>query len=346
MATIDIENEMSLPLRWDLLDRPLDEKNGLSTRLASAKNSMDLFIAVDGAQRRYLLLQLPSDQTEYISERPSRGLSIRTVEMHLDKTGTVGVFVEIACNDKSGDAALDIIASELLRALSVEKRGRSIAVVRSVMAKWRKFWGEAKSEVLSKQEQIGLFGELWYLAYWLIPALGAELAVSMWRGPVGARNDFESQAWAIEVKTSSKLDGSHSINGLEQLVAFDQVKLMLFSLLIREEMSSTSSLTGMVAIIREAINGDETVLAQFESMLAASGYDDAQREEYYRTKFRVRSECLYKVTDGFPRITPFDLKNGLIPGVGQVGYEIRLDSAGRWLLADSPNDWMKIFSTL
>lgn len=329
-----LQDEMSM--RWDLLESQPPSGAKLKVRLAVSSRSADVFIAVDSTRRRYVLVRIPQGEPCAIAERTSRGIAVQTVEMKLDDAGKHEVFVEIACLEQSGYAALDIVTLELVDALVAGASIGRVRLVQSVLTKWRRFWSGVAQKLLLREQILGLFGELWFLVRWLQPSIGLERSVAMWRGPAGARNDFEQNGWAVEVKASGKLDGSHQIHGLEQLLEPPGVELFLFSLLIREEASGVESLPKVISELRAKLASDHITLSRFESMLAAAGYDDADATEYEKLKLRIRGQGLYRVVPGFPRLTPASLQGKLPPGVMNVSYELRLDAAGLWLVGETP----------
>lgn len=323
-------------LHWDLLEAqpPIGER--LTVRTALAGRHPDVLIALDVSKRRHVLVELPEGELGEVAERISRGIAVQTVEL---RPGSEGIkrFIEIVCLDSQGHAALDTIAVELIEALEAGASIGRVRLVQNVLAKWRRFWSANAQGMLSKQEQLGLFGELWFLNRWLVPAMGVSAAVAMWRGPAGARNDFEAPRLAIEVKTTGRVDGAHVIHGLDQLLEPPDGQLMLFSLLVRDEASGTESLPAQVAEARELIADDYALQSQFDALIYAAGYDDRHAAEYAKLVLRIRDTGLYKVADGFPRLVPSSLVGGMPVGVGVVEYELRLDGARMWLLAAVPS---------
>lgn len=323
-------------LRWDLLEVQPPTGERLTVRRALAGRHPDVLIALDASKRRHVLVELPAGELGELAERTSRGIAVQTVELRPSGEG-IKRFIEIVCLDSQGHAALDTIAVELIEALEAGASIGRVRLVQNVLAKWRRFWSGIAQGVLSKQEQLGLFGELWFLNRWLAPALGASAAVTMWRGPAGARNDFEALGLAIEVKTTSRVDGAHVIHGLDQLLEPLGGQLMLFSLLVRDEASGTESLPAQVAEARGLISDNYALQSQFDALLYAAGYDDRLAGEYAKLVLRIRDAGLYKVADGFPRLIPSSLVGGVPAGVSAVDYEVRLDGAGTWLLAAVPS---------
>lgn len=330
---------MSLPdthLRWDLLEAQPPSGGRLTVRRALAGRHPDVLIALDAARRRHVLVELPDGEIGELAERTSRGIAVQTVELRPGGE-TAKRFVEVVCLDAQGHAALDTIAVELIQALEAGASIGRVRLVQNVLAKWRRFWSGLAQGLLSKEEQLGLFGELWFLNRWLAPALGVSAAVTMWRGPAGARNDFEAPGLAIEVKTTGRVDGAHVIHGLDQLLEPPGGKLMLFSLLVRDEASGTESLPAQVAEARGLIAEDYMLQSQFDALIHAAGYDDRLAAEYAKLVLRIRDTGLYSVAEGFPRLVPASMAGGVPVGVDAVEYELRLDAAGEWLLAATPS---------
>lgn len=323
-------------LRWDLLEAQPPGRERLTVRTAMPGRHQDVLIAIDSARRRYILVAIPPEEPAEFAERISRGIGVSTVEMDVG-SGQIRTFLEIACLESQGHSVLDVIATELVGALEAGASIGRIRLVLNVLARWRRFWASVNPGLLSKEQQLGLFGELWFLGHWLIGGVGVQSAVQAWRGPMGARHDFEAPGLGIETKTTLRQDGAHVIHGLEQLLEPPGGSLFLFSLAVRDEASGTETLPGMVQMMRSVLGEDHSSLGHFESSLYASGYDDRNALEYSKLVLRIRSEELYRISAGFPRLIPSSLVTGIPPGVGEIRYELRLDSALSWLVADTPS---------
>lgn len=347
MAADDLSAVHSDPsaLRWDLLEAQPPTGERLVVRTAIAGRHPDVLIALDAARGRHVLVGIPAGEGGEIGERTSRGIAVQTVELNTGEERDRR-FVEIVCLDAQGHAALDTIAVELVDALELGASIGRVRLVQNVLAKWRRFWSGVSQGVLSKEQQFGLFGELWFLSRWLTPSVGIRSAVKWWRGPGGARNDFELEGLAVEVKTTGRADGAHIVHGLEQLLEPPGGVLMLFSLVVRDEASGTENLANLVAQVRGLIGDDHNLQSQFDAMLYAAGYDDRLTAEYAKLVLRIRGEALYGVHEDFPRIVPGSLVGGLPVGIGNVEYELRLDGAGAWLLASTPGAATRCFGSV
>jgi len=331
-----IENTGRNAFRWDRLGTPPPVGERLTVRLADPDRRGDLFLAVDSMGRRGVLLHLPACEDCTISGRFSRGIQVHVVEMNV---GVVQLerYIEITCLDSAGHAALDLVIEELISSLAANPDGNRGGLVQEVLSKWKRFWSGIGAGALSSEQLLGLFGELWFLSRWLAPTVGFAAAMDCWRGPLGARNDFERPLLGIEVKCSNRQDGACIINGLEQLIEPEGGSLLLFHLSVREEGTGTQSLAGMIHDIKQSLAHDADTLSRFETLLMASGYDEQQDASRAGTLYRVRSEELFHVTGDFPRIVPSSFGHGIPRGVGAVRYELRLDAAEPWLVASSPD---------
>jgi len=307
----------------------------LTARLAAPDARDDVFIAVDDARRRYVLLTIPAGEPHELSERISRGISLQTVEMKVG-SGQTNLFIEVACLEPNGHAAFDVVIGELIQALCAGASIGRVRLVQNILAKWRRFWSGINQGLLSKEQQLGLFGELWFLTRWLTPSIGTIRAVELWRGPAGARNDFETKGLGIEVKTTGRLDSAHVIHGVEQLLEPSDGALLLFCLSVRDEASGGENLSDLVQEVRALLAEDFEALSRFESMLYAYGYEDSHASEYSKLALRVRAEGLYRVQPGFPRLIPASFAGGVPVGISNVTYELRLESATPWHVAATP----------
>lgn len=333
--------EAQIP-RWDLLEAEPPTKERLSVRTALSGRHRDVLIGVDIVLRRYVLVRIPPGEEDALTERVSRGIGVQTVKMVPQDTGLEESFVEIACLDPQGHRALDLVIGELVEALERASGLTRVRLVQGVLAKWRRFWSGVPSGALSIEQQVGLFGELYFLSRWLCEALGPGRAVGTWRGPAGARNDFELPGLGIEVKTTKRVDAVHIIHGLDQLLEPAGGALLLFGLSVRDEASATESLPRLVREVRGRLNEDFDSLNAFDTLLYAAGYDDQLEAEYAKLMLRVRTEGLYRVADDFPRLIPASIVGGVPTGIGAVSYEIRLDAAGHSMVAGAANAAFKL----
>jgi len=327
---------------WGRLESDKPKGDMLVARPSVVGGSSRLLAARDSSGLRHFLVRIDSEG-ESISDVEMRGLIIRT--RHFVLSGSEqGWYIDLVCKDEDGHTAFDLLGGELGKALAAGGLAPGRAVV-TVVARWKRFWSEVSAGKLSREAQIGLFGELWFFRTWLLEAVPAAEATAAWRGPLGARNDFERHKYSVEVKaTTSLVRHVHVISSLEQLDPPENGHLYFFSLQLREEGGATNTLPLLVEGCRMKLKADAEAFAQFDATLARAGYADTHQGAYAELRLRIKSERLFPVNSEFPRLGVDRLKGGLPTGVGGVTYEIDLSPIEHVSLADSPETGRPILS--
>lgn len=324
------------PEVWARLAGKRVQAEALWARRAAPESTDRLLAALDVDGNRHLLVLLQADEEDF-HDAQSRGVVVATRELAISGHDA-GRYLDIVCQDAAGYEAFDLIGGELAEWLRTGP-GRAAECVARVLAKWRRFWGQVPAQLLSRDEQLGLFAELWFLSTWLVLRLGVAQAVEHWRGPFGARHDFEWPGWSVEVKAASSTRGIvHHINGIEQLAPPQNGKLLLFSLQLREESGASNTLPGLVDACRQRIVGDNEALSRYEMALVHAGYMATHEEEYSRLRLRIAAEGLFMVHEDFPRLIPANFPDGVPAGVERVEYEIDLGGFARYRVAERPTD--------
>jgi len=324
---------------WDLLKATPARGEELAARLAFPDISKRVFAGMGADGYRHFLIPL-LEKEEGLNDNRSRGISVSCEELKIksqEQNLKVSKYIDIACRDSAGFEAFDVIGQEI--AASLESSGISKSeAVSGVLSKWRYFWGKPAASLLSYNEIVGLFAELWYLNKWILPYLSPVEAVNGWRGPYGSRHDFEWPNQSIEVKGTSSAQGRvHWINGIEQLSPPEKGELYFFSLRVRDEGGAINTLTDLIITCRKSLKNNGEALANFENTLVLTGYSPLHDEEYSKIRLRVVDELLYAVKGSFPRITTDKFQNGVPSGVETVQYQINLDGYDTLIIARKPS---------
>ncbi len=332
------------PDTWNRLTGSPANGDVLVARLAAPGVTDRLVAAIDFEGKRHLLVTLLDKEPDMV-DRDSRGIDVATRRLVVQGRESAR-YIDLTCNDASGHAVFDLFGGELASTLAIADVSADASVSR-LIGKWRRFWGHQPLQLLNSEEQLGLFAELWFLSRWLIPKIGIDDAVVQWRGPFGARHDFEFPSESVEVKATSRIDGLyHRINGIDQLSPPENGSLSLFSLKVREEAGAIQSLATLVEESRALCLPSGIAISHLENALAAAGYVDAHAPEYSKTRFRVAGERLFAVRDGFPKLTVGDFVAGVPPGVDRISYEINLELALSFQIAGSPGEFQASESQL
>lgn len=317
--------------------RALPTRSGVFAELAAeAVSGIDgAFIAVDHDGARHILLAADHEM-EPVSDERSRGIRVRTRLLSVQQQPE-RLFVDLICPTITGQDLFNLVGSAVIE--QVELGVEPNAAVRTTLGRWRRFWSGVPTSGLTDEELRGLFGELWFLCIWLLPhGVGH---VRHWIGPTGARNDFAWPDVAIEAKASTSVRGHvHRINGVDQLDPPEDGELFVFSLRMREEPTASNSIVTLIASITGTIGTDDTALDAFESRLAQAGYSPLDADRYAEARFRVISEHLFRVGEGFPRLSAESFAGELPAGIERIEYEINLDVCPDLLVATSPIEYM------
>jgi hypothetical protein len=247
------------------------------------------------------------------------------IEVKVDDDGDGRCRLVLTLGDQSDFELFRVLCHDLLSAtarLARGDNGRGLPVVLDRLAAWQDLLRRKNEDLLSKQEVIGLFGELLFLRDWFLPVIGQD-AVSAWRGPFGDEQDFVHGDWIIEIKTQlSTSDQRIRVSSEAQL---DTSSGKIF--LCHQTLGSSSgnnpaarSLNEIVDEIRLALGSNSGSLFNLDLALSGSGY--VKRPEYDDGRWILASRSTYRVAGDFPRITPAMV----MVGVEKVAYQIKIEA--------------------
>ncbi|QYM78956.1 PD-(D/E)XK motif protein [Horticoccus luteus] len=195
----------------------------------------------------------------------------------------------------------------------------AVIVLLGQLRRWQRFLASAR-DGLDPAAQRGLWGELHFLHTRLLPLVGGA-AVTGWKGPEGAHQDFQFPSAWIEVKTTlAKQPQSVRIASERQLDDTLAPALFLHVLALEAHEGGAATLPAEVAAVRASLSAWPEARENFEDALLAAGYLDQHSPRYGSVGYAVRQTQDYRVAPGFPRI----VETGLPNGVGEVGYALSL----------------------
>lgn len=240
--------------------------------------------------------------------------------------GSQELFVSMAC-DVVG--AMDDASSDGYSEI------RLLKVFLGRVRAWQQFMSRGAGP-LSPEAELGLAGELYFMALFLDAGVSPESVLRGWVGPDDAPQDFLLGDGAIEVKATMSSSGFPvKIGSLEQLD--DAVASPLFLAAVRfARGEGGATLPEMVAEIERRLENEPGEVDFLRERLMAAGYAEAYAGHYSR-RFEPKERRFLSVTEGFPRLTL-----GVVPaGITRALYEINLDHAGEFL-----RDFEKVLSQL
>jgi hypothetical protein len=271
--------------------------------------------------RHIFILEGMADKTTFPVTPKLGGIDVSTA---FDAGGTCKLALTLL--DHAYLEIFRVLCHDLLSATSRLTRGdnsKGLIIVLDRLVRWQELLRRRQGEMLTKQQIIGLVGELLFLRDIVLPATGPA-GISAWRGPFGDEQDFVHGEWIIETKTQlNTADQRMQISSEAQLDTSSGNILVCHQTLgaSSADNSVSRSLNDLVDEVRLALGANSTsAVLDFELALIEAKY--AKRPDYDDNRWVLSSRRMYAVANGFPRITPAMLSNG----VERVTYHIRLET--------------------
>ncbi len=284
-------------------------------------------------QQPALVLEIPTSSIPVDIEFPqSTGFTVTHAPLAPGRNGIIRITVE-AQSDQFSDLFPILIEDVCCFILPAETEEELVRRTLSRLYHWQVFLKRHRHARLSEQEQVGLWGELWFLYSRLTTYLGVEAAVASWQGPDGRNQDFEFSRIAVEIKTTAANPHEKlNISNVRQLEPEGLNALYLYHIALVVHRESGKSLPVLIGEIRDILQVSASTLEHFNEQLFEMGYLDSESSWYEKTGYHVLSQKAYKITDGFPRI----LSSNIPIGVGDIKYSIVLSACADHLMERDP----------
>lgn len=291
---------------------------GLLTRLATSESGQRLRVGVEWPSKARVLLF--SAQASSLPPR-STWPECKGLELLLDAKPSGEASLIVRLRDLRGQDVFSVLAEDLAHRAVGGSEAEAARRVLSALGRWQKFLAAA-GRSLSDEARRGLWGELWALEHVMSAAVGIEAAISAWRGPAGAPQDFQHQGTAIEVKTrAARSPAVVRISGEQQLHESPWQHLFLTHIAVDEQDGAGETLPQRIARVR-SLAAATAAAELLEDALADAGWMEAEAEKHQTRGFIQRELDAFGVAAAFPRLTPLLLP----PGIGGVVYDLSLDA--------------------
>ena len=178
---------------------------------------------------------------------------------------------------------------------------------------------------LTREKQVGLFGELWILLS-LAESRGGAAAMDSWRGPLGEEHDFGMSDADLEVKSTTGERREHWISTTTQLVPTGDRPLYLLSIqLTAAALDAGHTLPSLVASARSKL---ATQVVRLDAVLTRLGYRDRD-SDLYHSRWALRTPpAFYQVGLQFPAVTQERLE-AVVPSAERIkDLRYRVDLTG------------------
>jgi hypothetical protein len=304
----------------DIWTRQERDADSLTTReQVSINGSINCFIGRIGASNAKMFqIQISKEvliQKNYLKR--FHGVEIRVLESN-------GVKKEITVILSDNDL-LDVFIlfiRDLINGLNnIANENEIPLIVNQKVGYWGKLFAKIKGELLSKERQRGLFGELKFLSTLLKKSSNKTKCILSWTGPGGSNQDFSNELSVVEVKTSKSTNPTVKIANELQLdwTVFDD--LYLYVIHLDEVRNGIDTLCKLIEEIKGEISYQNELLRSFEEKLDLVGIPLGEETHYDDTGYVIRSEKAYEVREGFPVLINSTINNNAIHN---VKYQIDL----------------------
>ena len=304
---------------WIEIESQRKDHKGYLQRMVCPDLLYRAFIGSTGIpSKRFLSIEIPKEEgKQFDSFTAPQGFTLTIGEPSVKHKGYVACILTAAASDQND--VFSVLTKDILEELRKQKDADLyIESLKKRVEKWRVLFKNAAKNKLSEKTVIGLIGELSFIKD--LHSSGINNGVDYWNGPIKSAQDFQGDAVASEVKTTSsnKLEYVH-ISSEVQLD--DDQRDALFLVAYRIERNDAGGTTLPVLIQQVAAMISEGQKASFYAKLFCLGYK-AEDANLYNKGYSVKELKVYKVSDGFPRILRHDLPQGVM----DVSYKLSLQS--------------------
>lgn len=304
---------------WNELEAEMFSSTiGILKRIISQSSLFRLYLGINTYNKmKLLIIEFPIQYTYLFDEI----INFKGINIHI----TYNADAMIGCNtciietnnSDSNYIFRSFVENIIYLAEKSDKYEKYTSNIVNRIKLWKIFFEDVGCQVLSKKQQIGLFGELDLLSQ-LIQEKGSKM-VQFWKGPSGAAQDFQFVDIAIEVKTTTnEYKNSITISNCKQLDKENYKNLYLcfnvYAVLQSEGMDLPTVIENIYHQIKDSIWEDV-----FTEKLLQQGYINTEGIKYNR-KFVLRNRVYYTIESTFPKIICSDLPIGVL----DLTYEIDL----------------------
>lgn len=301
--------------------------SGLLYKRYSAEFLPNLFIALKAPEKlRCIAFRINAafqfDETQW---NKLKDIKIETLPDERDKSKK---FLIILLLNKQHKDIFSTLGEDLIFGVSdVSTEQTLVEKLLERLAKWQSLFEKVGKQGLSDEAQRGLYGEIYFLRFFLTNNSDKNYCVKSWLGPEKSIQDFQYSNWAVEVKTTHG-NNHQKIHITSERQLDDSIieKIFLFHISLDVRVGNGESLNTLIDEVSELLNENTMASNQFKLKLLESGYYDIHKPLYDEIGYSIRQENLYRVSGNFPRIT----ENQIPIGVGDVRYSIVLSESEEW----------------
>jgi hypothetical protein len=210
------------------------------------------------------------------------------------------------------------------------------------LSRWRKFFQRGAELGLSREDHVGLYGELSFIETGLNVGVGCQTIVDAWQAPLATNQDFLFGPVGAEIKTTTSNEIEKiRITNARQLDSTGLQVLFLARYAFDFRQDAGRTLLQVVASLKESLTSAcPDALPVFHDRLLDAGFVDGRANDFDSWGFTLRRFDVFTVGDGFPCL----LEAGLPSGVSEVSYTLNLSAAAAFKIIE-PDFWARVISS-
>lgn len=308
---------IDFPDPWAGIDTP---SSGYKITRVDPDHPQDFFWGKDFESNYLLLLEIDSLFADFLENKT---IELRGVKADIRHIESKGEFFFLLClqNKKDADIFFRLCVDLIERTKEFKEKKIALELILTRLNRWKAFLSRKRSHLLSDKEVRGLFAELEFLYEYLLCINNHIKVIEGWQGPLDGPHDYVMGDYAVEVKSvSGSQKNTVRISSENQLIThLDNLYLHVIFLAEFHDCKKGTSLNQMIEKVRTLIV-DADARDLFDSRLYETGYMDLK--DYDIPCFSITAKKTFIVREGFPRIIPEDLCDG----VEKLTYDLNLNS--------------------
>lgn len=292
---------------------------------------------------KYYGVALGISESSHININAFESLKDLKVVLNADKSPGSTKLLTIQLLSPSNKGVFATLCDDVIHTIiDIKTEGERVKSIIDQLLRWKSLFDKIKVDGLTEAEQQGLFGELNFLQKLLtLPDLSPIDVLGTWVGVNRELRDFQSGAWAVEVKTTAQSNPTEiKISSERQLDESLLETLYLYHCSVEKSNNNGCTLCEKIGNIRDLLSHNFQALSTFNVKLFEAGYIDEQAYLYAKKAYKIRTEKYYRINGNFPRIKENELRDG----VGGVTYSIVLSTCDNYLVTE--NQILSTFQSL
>jgi hypothetical protein len=214
----------------------------------------------------------------------------------------------VECIQNGLEQTFMVLARDVAQSVAAFWSRPTAAQVSQALGRWERLLRGRR--VLSSEEELGLWGELWFMT--LLANIDRGLAA--WRGPEGDTIDFVGGGIGVDCKTSRRA-GHHFVSQEQLERPVGDYCVYLCSLFVAQDPVAGRTINELIDEIGEKVANQ----AVFEEKILLTGYSRADAASYTRKLALLEKPSLFPI-DLVPRVRVAD------PGVTDIRFTVDLNS--------------------